>query len=227
MLPLKDMNPSRGIPLVNYCIIGVCVLVFLYELQLGSRIEEFMRTYGLIPVRYTRPVIAAHFSLGEQILPFFSSMFLHGGWFHLFGNLWVLYIFGDNVEGEMGHARYGAFYVISGLIAAVIQVLFNPSSSIPTVGASGAIAGIMGAYFMLYPGAKILTFIPVFFIPYLIVVPAYVFLGFWFIMQFFSGTFSLLGGGNHVAGVAWWAHVGGFVGGALLLNLFKETSRYR
>ena len=222
MIPLKDINPSKGVPVINYFIIVLCTFAFLYELQLGGHLEDFLFTYGLIPARYTKPEIAIHFTLMEQILPFFTSMFLHGGWLHLIGNMWILHIFGDNVEGEIGHLSYLLFYVISGLIAASIQVFFNPSSSIPTIGASGAIAGIMGAYFILYPRARILTFIPIFFIPYLIVLPAYVFLGFWFILQFFSGTFSLLGRGHHVAGIAWWAHVGGFIGGIFLLNLFGK-----
>jgi len=148
-------------------------------------------------------------------------MFLHGGWLHLIGNMWVLYIFGDNIEGELGHVQYLLFYLLCGLIAAVIQVITNPLSNVPTIGASGAIGGVMGAYFLLYPHARILTLIPIFFFFTLMEVPAYLFLGFWFLLQFYSGAFSLISHSEQYQGIAWWAHVGGFVGGMMLLFVFK------
>lgn len=227
MIPIRDVNPARTTAVVNNAIIGLCVVVFLYELMLGRHLEPFLFHYGLVPARITRPEIARHFTIVEQFLPFFSSMFLHGGWLHLIGNVWVLYIFGDNIEGELGHVQYLVFYLLCGFIAAVIQVITNPSSSIPTIGASGAIGGVMGAYFLLYPRARILALIPIFFFFTLMEVPAYLFLGFWFLLQFFSGTFSLLSGPEHYSGIAWWAHVGGFLGGMALLYVFKPFSRGR
>lgn len=221
MIPLRDANPSRGTPVANYAIIALCVLMFLYELLLGKGLERFLFEFGLIPARITLPEMAYHFTFNERFIPLLSSMFLHGGWLHLIGNMWTLYIFGDNVESELGHVRYGIFYVVSGLIAAVIHVVTNFDSKIPTIGASGAVAGVMGAYFLLYPRARILTLVPIFFFVTFLELPAYVFLGFWFILQFFSGTFSLLAGSSNVGGIAWWAHVGGFVGGLVMLIPLK------
>jgi len=177
VIPIRDINPSQRTPVVCYAIILSCLLAFFYELLLGRHLESFLFHYGLVPLRYTEPQIAARFSLTEQILPFFTSMFLHGGWLHLIGNMWTLYIFGDNVEAELGHSRFLLFYLVSGLVAAVIHLLTNLSSPLPTIGASGAVAGVMGAYFILYPGARILAVIPIFIIFYPIEVPAFVFLG--------------------------------------------------
>lgn len=221
MIPLKDTNPSSRIPIVNYLIIISCVIVFLYELSLGRYLMQFFLLYGLVPARYFRSDIAAHFSLLEQVIPFFSSMFLHGGWLHIIGNMWMLFIFGDNVESTLGHVRYLAFYILSGLIAALIHLITNPFSVIPTVGASGAISGVMGAYMILYPRARILTLIPIFIFIQIVEIPAFVFLGLWFFLQFYSGALSLLAGGSQVGGVAWWAHIGGFIGGIVLLRFFR------
>jgi len=223
MIPIRDANPSLRPPIVNYLVIGVCLGVFFYELALGRQLERFAFAYGLVPVRYTHWEIAARFNWVEQLIPFFSYMFLHGGWLHLIGNMWTLYIFGDNIESELGHLRYALFYLASGVAAAVIQLVTNFDSAVPTIGASGAVAGVMGAYFVLFPRARILAFVPVFFFFTLVEIPAYVFLGFWFLLQFFSGTFSLLGDAKHMAGIAWWAHIGGFIGGILLLKIFKPS----
>ncbi len=225
MIPLRDANPSRGTPVVNYTIICICVLVFFYELLLGPQLNYFLYQYGLVPVRYSDPRIARHFSALEQALPFVTSMFLHGGWLHLIGNMWVLYIFGDNVESAMGHGRYLAFYVLCGICSATIHLVTNFSSQVPTIGASGAIAGVMGAYFILYPRARVLTLIPIIFFFTVIEIPAYVFLAFWFVIQFFNGTFSLLSGSNTFGGIAWWAHVGGFLAGIVLLGVFLSKER--
>jgi membrane associated rhomboid family serine protease len=222
MIPIRDTNPSSRVPIVNYVVIALCVVAFLYELALGRQLERFLFSYGLVPARYTRWEIAVHFNWLEQTLPFFSSMFLHGGWLHLIGNMWTLFIFGDNIESELGHVRYLLFYLGSGLAAALIQLMTNLSSTIPTIGASGAVAGVMGAYFVLYPRARILAFVPIVFFFTLMEIPAYVFLGFWFLLQFFSGTFSLLGETRQVAGIAWWAHIGGFIGGIVLLRIFRH-----
>lgn len=225
MIPIRDANPSTRVPIVNYALIIACALFFFYELAVGRQLETLLFKYGLVPARYSRWEIAAHFSWMEQIIPFFSSMFLHGGWLHLIGNMWTLFIFGDNIESELGHGRYLVFYICSGLAAALIHLLTNMGSTIPTIGASGAIAGVMGAYFILFPRARILTFVPIIFFFTLMEIPAYVFLGFWFLLQFFSGTFSLLGESRHYAGIAWWAHIGGFVGGILLLHVLKPRQR--
>lgn len=220
MIPLRDANPSRQFPAVTYGIIAACVVAFLYELLLGPELRVWILHYGIVPVRYTRADVAARFTLADQAIPFVTTLFLHGGWMHLIGNMWVLHIFGDNVESALGRGRYLVFYLLCGLAASVLHIVTNPASRIPTIGASGAIAGVMGAYFVLYPRAKVLTFVPIFFYFTLIELPAYVFLGLWFLMQFFSGTFSLMGGGAQVGGVAWWAHIGGFIAGMVLLRIF-------
>jgi membrane associated rhomboid family serine protease len=221
MIPIRDANPSQGTPIVTYVIIALCTLVFFYELLLGRQLQVFLLDYGLVPVRYSDPRVGAHFSLTEQLLPFATTMFLHGGWLHLIGNMWVLHIFGDNVESYLGHERYLVFYLLCGLSAAAIHLITNFHSHLPTVGASGAIAGVMGAYFVLYPRARVLTLVPIFFFFTFLEIPAYVFLGFWFLLQFFSGTLGLLGGEGNVGGIAWWAHIGGFLAGIALLRLMR------
>ncbi len=225
MIPLRDTNPTQGTPVVNYAIIVICTLAFLYELALGHALEAFLFEYGLVPVRYSDIAVARHFSTLEQLLPFFTSMFLHGGWMHLIGNMWVLYIFGDNLESDMGRVKYLFFYIFCGLIAALIHLVTNYESRLPTVGASGAIAGVMGAYLVLYPRAKVLTLVPIFFFLQLIEVPAFVFLGLWFLLQFLSGAGSLAQQGADVGGVAWWAHIGGFIAGVVLLFFFRPLRR--
>jgi membrane associated rhomboid family serine protease len=148
-------------------------------------------------------------------------MFLHGGWFHIISNMWILFIFGDNVEDRMGSGRYLLFYLISGLAAAFVQVLTNPASQIPAIGASGAIAGVLGAYFLLYPRSRVITLIPIFFIPWIVEIPAIFYLGFWFVSQLFSGVAALrLPQEVAMGGVAWWAHIGGFVFGIVFYRLF-------
>ncbi|ROR01470.1 rhomboid family intramembrane serine protease [Desulfosoma caldarium] len=222
MIPLRDVNPSRRFPAVTYGIIGLCVLAFFYELALGPGLRIWIYRYGIVPIRYTHLEVASRFSTLEQAIPFVTTMFLHGGWMHLIGNMWVLHIFGDNVESALGRGRYLLFYLLCGLIASLMHIVTNPSSRIPTIGASGAIAGVMGAYFLLYPRARVLTLVPIFFYFSIVEMPAYVFLGLWFVMQFFSGTFALMGGGAQVGGVAWWAHIGGFVAGMVLVKVFRE-----
>lgn len=225
MIPLKDKNPSPVFPYVNLSIILVNVLVFFYELSLGYSLQDFIYHYGIVPARYFDLQISHYFSLVDQIRPLFASMFLHGGWLHLIGNMWTLYIFGDNVEGHLGHFRYLMFYLLCGLMAALIHLLTNLHSQMPTIGASGAIAGIMGAYFLLYPNARIVTLVFIFFFITMIEIPAYVFLGFWFFIQFFNGAFSVLSGANRFGGIAWWAHIGGFGGGILLVKTVFSSPR--
>jgi len=215
MIPLRDNIPSSRVPIISYAIIALNVLVFLLEMSMGAELEEFIRVFGFVPRDFFLHL--GHGNVMGSIIPVFSSMFLHGGWFHLIGNMWILYIFGDNVEDTLGRVKFLGLYLLTGAAACFAQLLSSPSSPVPMVGASGAIAGVMGAYFALFPAAKILTLVPVLFFV-IIEVPAFVFLGIWFLLQFFSGTFSILGARADV-GVAFWAHVGGFAAGFLLLRL--------
>jgi len=214
MIPLRDNQPTNCIPVATYAIMAVTCLVFLFQLQLGLDSNAVFYTYGLVPGKYTVWDMSRHFSLFNHIFSLFSYMFFHGGFWHFLGNMWFLYIFGDNIEAHFGSGRFILFYIMAGLIAGGLHLILNPFSLVPTIGASGAIAGVMGAYFLLYPGSKILTLIPIIIIPWLIEIPAYIFLGFWFIMQFLNAT-----GSESGAGIAWWAHVGGFVSGIILVKL--------
>jgi membrane associated rhomboid family serine protease len=229
MIPIRDTTQSKNYPVINTFLISVNVLFFFLQLMQGPAQTQFIITYGLVPARYSVPAIAAHFRLSQQILALITFMFLHGGFWHLLANMWSLYIFGDNVEDRLGSLRYLFFYLLCGWVSGLFHLFTNWHSQIPTIGASGAIAGVMGAYLLLYPRSKILTLIPIFFIPYFIEVPAFFFLGFWFLMQFLGAAGSRGQGG----GIAWWAHVGGFVGGIILLKLFLQipemgmTSRVR
>ncbi len=218
MIPLRDNIPSRGVPTLNYVIIVLNVLIFLFEMSLGNELNDFVRVFGFVPRTFLYHL--GHGDTADAVIPIFSSLFLHGGWLHLIGNMWTLYIFGDNVEDTLGHGKYLTLYLVCGAAACFAQLLSNPHSPMPMVGASGAIAGVMGAYFCLYPSARILTLIPILFFV-IIEIPAYVFLGIWFLLQFFFGTFSILGalGAKAEAGVAFWAHVGGFLTGYLLLHI--------
>ncbi len=221
MFPIRDTVRSRRFPLVNWILLGANVLVFLYEVSLGSiGLERFMADYALIPARL---------SLAEpaSLIPLVTSMFLHGGWFHVISNLWTLMIFGDNVEDRMGSLRYLVFYLTAGIFAGAVQVVFAPASTIPTVGASGAIAAVLGAYFLLYPRGRILTFVPLFILPWFLEIPAFVYLGLWFLSQLASGLLALgsAGGAASIGGIAWWAHVGGFAFGLLLVRVLARPQR--
>ena len=216
MIPIRDTVPSKNHPVVTLTIIAINVVVFIFQVAQGPYQERFIYLFGLVPARYSIPHVASYFTLGQQVFAFFSYMFLHGGIFHLLGNMWSLYIFGDNVEDRMGSVRYLIFYFLCGTASGVTHLLLNAHSNIPTIGASGAIAGVMGAYFILYPTAKILTLIPIVFIPLFFEIPAFFFLGVWFLIQFLSAA----GSGSMGGGIAWWAHVGGFVSGMILLKLF-------
>ena len=217
MIPIRDTIQSRNYPIVRNVLIGVNILVYLWGLFQRSDLQRIFVLYGLVPVRYSDPDIAIHFSFLEQVFPFFSSMFLHGGFLHLLGNMWFLYIFGDNVEDRLGPFRFLVFYLLSGVAAALIHLVTNWQSQLPTIGASGAVAGVMGAYFLFYPTARVLTMIPLFFIPFFFEIPAFFFLGYWALIQLLYGTLSH----GMAAGVAWWAHVGGFVFGMIGVRLFQ------
>jgi membrane associated rhomboid family serine protease len=215
MIPLRDTTPAKNYPVVNNSIIGINVVIFLIQFSQGAGLDRFIYIFGLVPARYSVPQIAAYFSTGQQIFSFLTFMFLHGGFWHLLGNMWSLYIFGDNVEDRLGHFRYLLFYLICGLASGASHLILNLNSNIPTIGASGAIAGVMGAYFILHPRSRILTLIPIFFIPYFIEIPAFIFLGVWFILQFISAA----GSSGQAGGIAWWAHIGGFVFGIIFLKI--------
>jgi membrane associated rhomboid family serine protease len=219
MIPLRDTIQSRNYPVVNTAIIGLNVLLFFVELSQGPRLDRFIITYGLVPARYSMPEIGSHFSFGQQVLSLLSFMFIHGGFWHLLGNMWSLYIFGDNVEDRLGPLRYLLFFLLCGFASGLSHLFINWHSQVPTIGASGAIAGVMGAYLILYPKSKILTFIPIFFFPYFIEIPALVFLGIWFLIQFLSAA----GTHGQAGGIAWWAHIGGFVFGIIFLKLFLNV----
>jgi len=216
MIPIRDTIPTKTYPIVNNALIAINLVFFLVELSHGPGLESFIYTYGLVPARYTVPHIASYFTTGQQLASFITFMFLHGGFWHLLGNMWSLYIFGDNIEERLGPLRYLAFYMICGLASGLSHLAINSNSTMPTIGASGAIAGVMGAYFILFPKAKILTLIPIFFIPYFIEIPAFFFLGIWFVLQFLSAT----GSHGQMTGIAWWAHIGGFIFGIIFLKLF-------
>jgi membrane associated rhomboid family serine protease len=226
MIPIKDTVQRRTFPFVTIAIIAMNGLAFLLELALPESVQtDFIYLFGLVPARYAHPAWAQvqGFPL-DTYWPFLTNLFLHGGWLHLIGNMWFLYLFGDNVEDRLGHWRYVLFYLFSGIAANLVHFLVNHDSTMPVIGASGAIAGVMGAYLRLFPRARITTLIPILFLPYFIDVPAVLFMGFWFFMQLFSGAASLAISGS-AGGIAWWAHVGGFGAGFLLIRTMCRSRR--
>jgi hypothetical protein len=215
VIPLRDKNPTRRVPIVNTALIAVNIAVFVHELGLGPKLGQFFQTWGVVPSDVAGAFASGRASLGA-VLPLFTTMFIHGGWLHLGGNMLYLWIFGDNVEDKLGHGRYLVFYLLCGLIASVLNILVDPQSMVPTVGASGAISGILGAYLLMFPRARVLTLIPFFFFLPLAELPALIVLGFWFVMQFFNGLISLRFEAGGMGGVAWWSHIGGFAAGLAL-----------
>jgi membrane associated rhomboid family serine protease len=210
-------------PLANWAIIGANVVIFLLEATLGPRqLMAFMTRYGVVAQRFL--------AVGdpEQIVTLTTSIFLHAGWFHLISNMWALYIFGDNVEDRMGHLRYLLFYVLCGALAGLAHIYAGPASRIPSVGASGAISAVLGAYLLLFPQARVLTLIPLFLFFSVVELPALLYIGFWFASQLFNGLFSLAVANTVCCygGVAWWAHVGGFAAGVLLVKVFERRRSY-
>jgi len=220
MFPIRDGIPSRRLPVVTIGIVLVNVLVFFYQLTLPqASLQELFYLFGIVPARLTDPAWAARVGFpGGGYLSFLSSMFLHGGFLHLAFNMWTLWIFGDNVEDRLGRGRFLCFYLISGLVAGGLQWATSPASTVPTIGASGAIAGVLGAYLLLFPHARILTLIPILIYPLFVQIPALVYLAIWFALQLASGI-SAFGQGSDSGGIAWWAHVGGFLAGMLLAKL--------
>jgi len=227
MIPLRDENRSASPPVVTMVLIALNCAGFLYELLLGPDLRRFMFQWGMVPLRLTLALQEGGEPLVQAAQPLATSMFLHGSWLHLIGNMWYLWIFGDNVEDRIGHARYLLFYLAAGLFAGLLHVFFNPGSRVPTVGASGAIAGVLGAYLVAFPRARIITLVPFFPFFQVMALPAVLMLGLWFVYQFFSGALSLAWSAAGGGGVAWWAHVGGFAFGMAWVGLFGRDRRPR
>ena len=220
MFPLRDRLPSRTTPFVTWLLIAANVLAFLYELAMVEAAgDRFIFAWGLVPARFAAD------PAGEA-LTVVTSMFLHGGWLHLGGNLLFLWIFGDNVEDRLGHSRYTAFYLLSGAAAAGAQILIDPGSPVPMVGASGAIAGVLGGYVLLYPRARVLVVFPIFFFIQFFELPAWVVIGEWFVLQLFNGALSL-GPRSASGGIAFFAHIGGFVAGLVMVKVLAPAGRAR
>ncbi len=232
MFPLRDTIKSRTFPIATYGLIVINVIVFLFETSLTpERFDDFLQFLGMVPANFYpfRPL---------SVITLFTSVFLHGSWFHLISNMWTLFIFGDNVEDRMGTVRYVVFYLLTGLTAGLVHAFVTIISSgaesfnaqAPTVGASGAIAGVLGAYFLLYPRAKVKTLIPIVIFPWFVDIPAVLFLGFWFFAQLLPGLLSLGAFGNFggaFGGIAWWAHVGGFMFGLIMVNFLARPRRIK
>ncbi len=228
MLPLATSTDVRRPPVATMVIVALNVLAFLLETTLPPQVlEQAMYVFGIVPARYTHPQLAAHAanSIWDYI-PFLTSMFLHGGLAHILGNMWTLWIFGPAVEERMGAARYALFYLACGLAAGFTHIVVEADSTVPTIGASGAISGIMGAYFVLFPHARVVIMLPIFFYPLFFTMPVVSYLGWWLLIQLFSGV-ARLAGSAASGGIAFWAHVGGFAAGVTLLWLFLEPRRKR
>ncbi|MCX7842276.1 MAG: rhomboid family intramembrane serine protease [Clostridia bacterium] len=226
MFPLRDNVPSIRRPYVTIMIIVLNFLIFTYQFILPDRANvRFVYTYGFLPARLSEELLSGDFSLWT-LLPVLSGMFLHGSWLHLLSNMWFMWLFADNVEDRLGHFRFLLFYILSGAAAMALHYVLHPGSAVPAVGASGAIAGVMGAYYVLFPRARITTLVIIVFIPVFINIPAVLYLVGWFVMQVYSGTINALAGGIG-DGIAWWAHIGGFLGGIGLLKLFYTPRYYR
>ena len=222
MLPIRDDTPSRTFPLVTFLLVLANGLVWLWEVSLGggTALNHFYYQFGFVPGVLTGVYEAPSWAIAPYFLTTLTSMFIHGSWSHILGNMLFLWIFGNNIEDHLGHNKYLLFYLAGGVVAAIVQLLSGPTSQVPTIGASGAIAAVMGAYFFLYPKAKIQTL--VFFIFITIVrLPAWIFLGIWFVMQLFEGTFGA------AQGVAVWAHVGGFLFGVVIAWISSRRGRTR
>jgi membrane associated rhomboid family serine protease len=223
MFPLRDDNPTTMTPFVTWALIAINVAVFLYQISLSpSAAQLFVYQFGAIPaVVFGVKSLPAQVAAIPPLMSIVTSMFLHGGWMHLVGNMWFLWIFGNNIEEAMGHARYLAFYLICGILASASHIFSSSNSAIPSIGASGAIAGVLGAYIMLYPRARVWTLIFLGFFIRMMYLPAGVILGFWILIQCINGSM-MMGRQDTGGGVAFWAHIGGFIAGILLVGLLKK-----
>ncbi|MBF4509805.1 MAG: rhomboid family intramembrane serine protease [Aeromicrobium sp.] len=226
MIPLRDENPTRRIPWVTLALIAANIAVFIYEVSLGTEaLQAFWTRWALVPTRFLADPLAP-----AEFATLFTAMFMHAGWIHIGGNMLYLWIFGNNVEDRFGPLGFIAFYLVSGVAASTLQIVAAPTSSVPMLGASGAVAGVLGAYLLLYPGASVITLIPVFFFIEIARVPAFLVIGFWFVLQLGSGLASLGSAGAEAGGVAWFAHIGGFLAGVavtLPVAVAKRRRRWR
>jgi membrane associated rhomboid family serine protease len=221
MIPLKDRNIRKRFPFITIILIAVNILVFIYQLSLGEELEIFFIHFSVIPSHVYQ---ALHSDVFKPMvfITLLTSQFLHGGWLHLGGNMLYLWVFGDNVEDKLGHIRFLVFYLLCGVTASILHIYIEPSSTIPTVGASGAISGVLGAYILMFPKSRVLTLIPIFIFIQIAELPAYVILGLWFVLQFINGMLSLGYTSVGMGGIAWWAHIGGFITGLILVMPFKK-----
>lgn len=228
MFPIRDNIPGRTTPVVTWALIAANAAVFLFELLLPEQqLVRLIYLFGIVPRHFTQPEWAnGHGFPAGNYWAFLTSMFLHGGWLHIIANMWTLWIFGNNVEDRMGRVRFLTFYLVCGAASGVIHMVTNAQSPVPALGASGAIAGVLAAYFVLYPSANVLCVVPIFFYPLFIEIPAFLFILVWFWSQFFSGTLSLMAP-SQAAGIAWWAHIGGFVTGLVIHRIFVIRPRRR
>ena len=227
MIPLRDTIPSHSFPIVNWALILINSVLFMVEVFVfdSKQAESMIYQYGLIPDNIRLSGIGSIHKLRVSVFrPFFTNMFLHGGWGHLIANMWILFIFGDNVEDRMGKVKYFLFYILCGLIAGLTHFILHRNSVVPAIGASGAISGIMAAYMVMFPKSTIISFVPIFIIPLFLPVPAIIYIGIWFLVQLLSGTTSLMLS-DSASGIAFWAHIGGFIGGLLLYRYFDSSKR--
>ncbi len=234
MIPLRDTIPRRTVPFVTRLLVVVNVAAFVLELLQGDLLDAFVNTFAFVPARLFHPDLYPGWTTGASVVTIFTAMFLHGGVLHLAGNMLFLWIFGDNVEDALGHGRFLLFYLVCGAVATLLQAFLSPASTVPNLGASGAIAGVLGAYFVLYPRARVVTIVPLFILFPLVEIPAGLYLLGWFLMQFWMGSSQLASSGRGLpdgGGVAFWAHVGGFVAGVAWVLLFRTkrapAARYR
>ena len=231
MIPIRDDTPRFSTPVVTYFIIALNGVVWLYEwlvqAQSPAALEALVYQFGVVP-RHETAILsgATRLSPALAVVPILTSMFMHAGWLHVIGNMWFLWIFGDNIEDYLGHFKYLVFYLLSGIGASVFHILLNAHSTVPSIGASGAIAGVMGAYFVLYPRARVLTLVPLIIFFTFWWLPAWIFLGYWFLIQFLSGAATSIAYTSQTGGgVAFWAHVGGFAAGILMIKIMPARAR--
>ena len=221
MIPLKDTVQSRSFPIINWFLIGLNVLFFFILISSGTQAYTWVEDLSIVPSRLLQDPD------GLQAITLFTSMFLHGGWIHLLGNMLALYIFGDNVEDRLGSGRYLLFYLVCGLVAFSAHITLNRNSSVPTIGASGAISGVLATYLLFFPTARVITLLPVFFFPWFVEIPAVIYLGFWFLSQLFNGAFAVISDMQAFGGVAWWAHISCFIAGLILGPLLARRRYFR
>lgn len=227
MIPLKNLDPRRSVPIITLVLIALNVIVFLHQISLPPKAADaFVTAYGLVPAKISLALAGKRYTLVEALIPLFTCMFLHGGFLHILGNMWFLWIFGANVEDRLGPVPYLFFYLVCGIGSGLSQVIFSWGSRVPSIGASGAISGVLGAFIVFFPGSRILTLVPLFIIWFTARIPALVFIGLWFFIQFLSGVESLgLPASASMGGVAWWAHIGGFLLGVVLAKIFDPVRR--